>query len=201
MRRLFGRKKEVPQGPSLQETSEQLGAKSSHMDKEINEINVKLAKITRDMKNPANKGRQAALKRQAMMLLKRRKMLEAHQNTLEGQRFNLDQISFTQDQIQTTIQTANTMKSTAQTMKKQMKQISIEGVEDTMFDMEDMLEDANEISGLLAGGIGEQYDEGDLEAELDGLMEGDDFSLEGLEGDTEATTSAEAETEPPTITF
>ena len=201
MRRLFGRKKEVPQGPSLQETSEQLGARSSHMDKEINEINVKLAKITKDMKNPANKGRQAALKRQAMMLLKRRKMLESHQNTIEGQRFNLDQVAFTQDQIQTSIQTANTMKATTQTMKKQMKQISIEGVEDTMFDMEDMLEDANEISGLLAGGIGEQYDEGDLEAELDGLLDGEDFSLEGLEGEaTPATTEADS-VEPPTITF
>ena len=200
MRRLFGKKKEAPQGPTLQETSENLGAKSSHMDKEINEINVKLAKITKDMKNPANKGRQAALKRQAMMLIKRRKMLESHQSTLEGQRFNLDQVAFTQDQIQTTIQTANTMKTTTQTMKKQMKQISIEGVEDTMFDMEDMLEDANEISGLLAGGIGEQYDEGELEAELDGLLDGEDFSLEGLEGETTPTTEAES-VEPPTITF
>lgn len=198
MNRLFGRKKQAPQGPTLQETSEMLGQRSSNLDKEINEINVKLAKISRDLKNPANRARQPTLKNQAMQLLKRRKMLEQQQNRLEGQRFNLDQVAFTQDQIAVTIQTANQMKATNQVMKKQMKQINVEGVEDVMFDMEDMLEDANEVSDILAQGVGGQYDDADLEAELEGLGDMEDFSMEGIESNANTENNT---VEPPQITF
>lgn len=197
MNRLFGRKKQVEQGPTLQETSNMLGDRSSNLDKQINELNVKIAKISRDLKNPANRARQATLKNQAMQLLKRRKMLEQQQFRLEGQRFNLDQAAFTQDQIQVTIQTVNQMKMSNQVMKKQMKQISVEGVDDVMFDMEEMLEDANEVSDLLAQGVGNQIDDAELEAELEGLGDMEDFSMEGIEA---PATNNELE-DSPQITF
>jgi charged multivesicular body protein 5 len=151
----------------MEQSAERLGNRSGQIDKQIQELNQKIQRCLQEAKLPQNRGRAQQLRNQAASYLKRRKLLEQQQARVEGQRFNLDQLAYQQEQVQTNIDTVNAMKATTAVLKKQMKQISIEGVDDLMMDMEDMVADANEISDLLAGGIGGEIDEGELTAELD----------------------------------
>lgn len=183
MRRLFGKKKEEPPPPSLGETSERLGNRSQKLEADLAEVNKKISEKAKELKLPANRGRQPAIKRQIMTLIKRRKTIEAQLGRVDQQRFNVDQIAFNQEQIQANIDTVNAMKANAAVMQKQMQSISIEGVEDTMFDMEEMMQDANEISDILAGSLGEDFDEDELEGEfaaLEAELGEEGVSLDGI---------------------
>ena len=91
------------------------------------------------------------------------------------------------------------MKDTNKVMKNQMKKINIDGVEDVVMDMEDMMEDCNEISDILGGQIGtEVYDEGELEAELDAMAFDMDegVSLDGIAGTAPAAAAEEPAFDP-----
>lgn len=157
------------------------------MDRQIGELNRKIQVLAAEMKKPQNKGRLPQLKRQAMQLIKRRKVLESQQGRVDSQRFNVDQMSFQQEQIQTNLDTVNCMKSTNETLKKQMKKISIEGVDDLMFDMEDMMDEINEISDILGGQIGQDIDDGELEAEFEALAFYDEETPVDLSADPQAS--------------
>jgi len=190
MRRLFGRSKnEAPPAPKLEETSEKLGAKAASIEKEINEINSKINQLKRDYQNPSNKPRQAMIKNKIMGLMKRRKQYESMLSKYDGQRFNIDQVLFNKDQIQATIDTTNVMKASSQLMKQQMKEIKIDDVDDVMMDMEDYMFEANQISDVLAGNIGEGFDEMELEGEfaaLENELDDGPISLDGLVADEPA---------------
>ena len=184
MNRLFGKKKkQVPQGPSLDETSAKLGEKSDNLETQINNLNVKIQEIGKQMRQPQNKSRLPSLKRKAADLIKRRKALENMQSRVDGQRFNIDNMAFQQTQIQTNIDTVNAMKQSNQVMREQMKNINVDDVDDLALDMEDLMAESNEITDILAAPVGQDIDEGELEGELEGLMDGLDngeISLDGL---------------------
>jgi charged multivesicular body protein 5 len=175
MRRLFGKKKQEPPAPTLDQTSERLGLRSAAMDKEVADLNAKLRTLAAEAKLPQNRTRVPLLRTQMQNLLKRRSLIQQNQQRLEGARFNIDNIAFQQEQIQTNIQVAGEMAAGAKLMKKQMKKINIDGVDDTMMDMDDLMADANEIGDILSTAVGTDYlDEGECDAELDALLEADD---------------------------
>lgn len=179
MRRIFGKKQQAPPAPSLGETAQRLEGKSAHIEKEISDLNVKIAQLSKEMKIPGNKGRVPQLKRQALQYLKRRKLLEGQLAKVEGQRYNVDQLAFDQDQIQTNIDSFNAIKATNDQLKHTLKasKISIEGVDDAILDYEDVRDECNEISDLLSGNLGGEYiDEDELEAEFNAMA--DDFDME-----------------------
>lgn len=192
MRRLFGKKKEEAPPPSLSETSERLGSRSQKLEQDLADVNKKIQEKAKELKLPANRGRQPAIKRQIMTLIKRRKTLEAQLGRVDQQRFNVEQIAFNQEQIQANIDTVNAMKANAAVMQKQMKDITIEGVEDAMFDMDEIMADANEISDILAGSLGENFDEDELEGEfaaLEAELGDEGVSLDGI-GEAEAPSTS-----------
>jgi charged multivesicular body protein 5 len=178
MRRLFGKKKEEPPLPTLEETAERMGSRDQHMDREIAELNLKIQNLAAESKLPQNRARAPYLRNQALNLLKRKKMLEMNQNRLMGQRMNLENIAYQQEAIQTNIQVAQQLTAGVKVMKNQMKKISIDGVDETMMDMEDLMADANEISDILGGQLGaDQIDDAELEAEFEALQYDADMGI------------------------
>lgn len=169
MRRFFGRKKEAPPVPTLQETSATMNLKVENMEQQIQDLRMKAAKLAKEADLPQNAARKASLKKQALSYIQRMKVLEKQLSTLQGQQFNLDQLAFSADMVQTNIATVNAMKQNVASMKKQLKEIKIDEVDDVMFDMEGMLDDANEISEILGGNIGEEFDDEELEGEWEAL--------------------------------
>jgi charged multivesicular body protein 5 len=151
-------------------TSERLGNRSAQLEKQINDLNRQIRQIGGEIKLPQNRGRVPALQQRAVGLLKRRKQLEAQQSRVEGHRFNVDMIAMQHEQTQTNIDTLAAIRAAHQALKQQMKQITIEGCDDVVNDMQDIVADANAISDILSGSIGGEYvDDGDLGAEFEAL--------------------------------
>ena len=98
--------------------------------------------------------------------------------------------------LEATQEQVKAMEAGNKAMKAQYKKIDVGKVEDIQFEMEDLMEDANEIQEILSQSYAMPgLDEGDLEAELMGL-EDMDFDLEGAEAAMEADFAAPESAEP-----
>lgn len=112
-----------------------------------------------------------AIKRKALVALKRRKVYEQQQTSLVNQGFNLDQTVFVQGQIKDTQTTMAAMKAANVEMKTQFKQMDPDDVYDMRDDMQEMFDQHYEIQEALSRTYEtpEGFDDEELEAELDAL--------------------------------
>lgn len=125
---------------------------------------------------------QTAVQQRALRTLKQKRMYETQLNTLQQQTFNMEQAAMTTENLKNTMTTVDAMRVANKEMKKQYKGIDIDKIESIHYDMEDLIEQANEIQESLGRsyGVPEEIDEDDLQAELDALGLDDDI------GETEA---------------
>lgn len=81
------------------------------------------------------------------------------------------------------------MKQANKELKKQYGKIDIDKIESVHYDMEDLLESANEIQATMGRsyGVPDELDEADLQAELEALE--DDLAFESVSGNDEAIPS------------
>lgn len=98
-------------------------------------------------------------------------MYEAQLAQLSQQTFNMESAAITTDNLRNTMATLDAMQVANKEMKKQYGKIDIDKIEKIHYDMEDMLEQANEIQESLGRSyaVPDEIDEADLEAELDAL--------------------------------
>jgi charged multivesicular body protein 5 len=175
MRRLFASKKQEPPAPTLGQASERLGQRSAQLEKEIVDINGKLQVLAQQMRLPQNRARVPFIKTQIMNHIKRRKLLETELQRIEGARFNVDNLAFRQEQIQTDIQITQGLAAGTKVLKQQMKKVNVDGVDDVMMNMDDLIADANDIGDILSTQVGTSgIDDAELEDELGGLLAGDE---------------------------
>lgn len=122
------------------------------------------------------------MQQRALRTLKQKRMYETQLNTLQQQTFNMEQAAMTTENLKNTMTTVDAMRVANKEMKKQYKGIDIDKIESIHYDMEDLIEQANEIQESLGRsyGVPEEIDEDDLQAELDALGLDDDI------GETEA---------------
>jgi charged multivesicular body protein 5 len=85
--------------------------------------------------------------------------------------------------------TVDAMKQANKELKKQYGKIDIDKIESVHYDMEDLLESANEIQATMGRsyGVPDELDEADLQAELEALE--DDLAFESVSGNDEAIPS------------
>jgi len=107
-------------------------------------------------------------------------MYEAQLAQLAQQTFNMESAAITTDNLRNTMATVDAMQVANKEMKKQYGKIDVDKLDQIHYDMEDMLDQANEIQESLGRSyaVPDEIDEADLEAELDAL------ALEGEEEDT-----------------
>lgn len=176
MNRLFGQKKEKVPVASLDETYKKIDGRVEDLDVKIKKYEDELTAMKKKMATmkPAAKN---ALKKRALDLLKKKKMLEQQRDALMSQSFNVQQTAFTLDNVKDSIQTAATMKEAAKSFKKEMKNINIDDIEDTMYELEDFTEEVNEMQEVMGrNAMMDDLDEDELDAELEAL--GDEFEDE-----------------------
>lgn len=195
MHRIFGKAK--PQGPP--EPKPDLGAHIQKMsgrvpeiDKKIQDIDVQLLGIKKQLATARTPSQKNYLRQQAMQLLKRKKMYEAQRGNIQQTTFNLDMVQFNMDNIQAAQETAKVMKSAAGDLKAAQQAIDLDEIEDLQEDMIDLLYDAEELNEIMSRdfSVGVDINEMDLNAELDNL----DAELDGLDDivipDADVETSA-----------
>lgn len=173
MNRLFGKKK--PEAPVPQVNVGDIGAKVdgrvSNLDSKINKLDQELLGYKQQMAKTRNPAAKNSIKKRAMQVLKRKKMYEQQRDATAAQGFNIDQAAFAIESTKDTIETAQAMKSATHQLKSEMKRVDLNELEDVQDDMTDLLEDMEEMQEIMGRsyGIGDEIDDADLEAELDGL--------------------------------
>jgi len=158
--------KEVPAvicQAKLDETSDMLEKREAVLMKKI-DLELVKAKASSASKN----------KQQALMALKRKKTYEEQLTKMYAQRTNLDLLRAKMEETTMNMVILEAQKSTAETLKKQMISLNIDNVDNTMENVRETMEKANDISLALATPLdGDLYDEDELLEELDNLDQGE----------------------------
>ncbi|RHY64472.1 hypothetical protein DYB30_000514 [Aphanomyces astaci] len=121
-----------------------------------------------------------SIKQRALQTLKRKKMYEQQRDSMAAQSFNIEQVSasFAIETAKDSLDTVSAMKSAATQLKAETKKFNFAELENVQDDMADMMDDMNEIQEILGRsyGVGQDIDESELEAELEGLE--DEWAME-----------------------
>lgn len=169
MRRLLGKPKEKKPKATLDDATTSLDKRGGEIDMKVDNLNMELNKLKMQMKKQ-RKGSPAykATHRKAMTVLKRKKMYEAQREQVYNQSFNIDQTKFACDSAKDTAVMVEAMQNTQVQLKQQYKAFDMDKIEDTMDDMEELMEMGNEINEMMGRsyGVPDEIDEDELEAEL-----------------------------------
>jgi charged multivesicular body protein 5 len=112
-----------------------------------------------------------AIQQRAMRTLKQKRMYEAQLAQLAQQTFNIESTALATENLRNTMVTLDAMQQANKELRKQYGKIDIDKIENMQYDMEELLEQANEVQESLSRSyaVPDEIDEADLEAELDAL--------------------------------
>lgn len=206
MHRLFGssvtgpagKKNKTPEEEKKEEEAKPkptLGDAAKGMDERVKALDTKIKGIDqellryKDQLKKASPAMKANIQKRALGTLKRKKMYEAQRDNMCNQAFNIEQTAFAIETMQDTHSALSAMKDATAVLKVEQQKFSLDEVEDMQDDLADMLEEQEEIQEIMSRQytVGDDIDEGDLEAELAGLE--DVFEGIELEDDVAAPVS------------
>jgi len=112
-----------------------------------------------------------AIQQRALRTLKQKRMYEAQITQLSQQTFNMESAALATENLRNTMATVDAMQIANKEMRKQYGKLDVDQIENIHYDMEDLLEQANEVQATLGRSyaVPDEIDEADLEAELDAL--------------------------------
>jgi len=160
---LFGKKKTAPPPKEsiakLRETLDMLEKREQFLQKKID------GQTTEAKKFMAQKNKRAAL-----MCLKRKKTYEGQIEKISGARMTIEQQVMTLEGANVSLEAMNAMKMGAASMKAIHQDINIDKVDDTMEEIREQMDIANEINEAISSPLGgEMVDEDELLSELEEL--------------------------------
>ncbi|KAI9477578.1 Vacuolar protein-sorting-associated protein 60 [Coemansia sp. RSA 989] len=178
MNRIFGVSKNKAPKPTLDDAIRSTDARVSSVEVKIKELDGRLAAMTDRMRKMRDGPGKTSAKKQAMQVLQQKKKYEAQRDNLLQQSFNMESTAFAMDNVKNTMTTVQAMQDANKELKKQYKNIDVDKIYDIQDEMSDLMEQANEVQELMGRSydLPEDFDEEDLEAELDAL--GDDLNFE-----------------------
>lgn len=143
----------------------------------IKKLDGELARYKEQMSKLRNGAGKNAIQERAMRTLKQKRMYESQLAQLTQQTFNMESAALATENLRNTMATVDAMKQANKELKKQYGKFDIDKIESMQYDMEDLLEQANEVQESLSRSyaVPDEIDEADLQAELDALeLEADD---------------------------
>ncbi|TEB30077.1 vacuolar protein sorting-associated protein 60 [Coprinellus micaceus] len=171
MNRFFGSSSSKTPKPSLQDAITSTDARAASIEVKIKKLDAELARYRDQMSKLRNGPGKNAIQERALRTLKQKKMYEAQISQLTQQTFNMESAAIATDNLRNTMATLEAMKVANKEIKKQYGKIDIDKIENMHYDMEELLEQANEIQETLGRSyaVPDELDEADLEAELEAL--------------------------------
>ncbi|GAA6031020.1 hypothetical protein JCM8097_003964 [Rhodosporidiobolus ruineniae] len=175
MNRLFGSSASSKPKPSLSDAIANTDQRIDSIEVKIRKLDAELTKYRDQMRKMRDGPGKNAVQQRALRVLKQKKLYEAQIGQLQQQTFNMEQASITTENLRNTMATVDAMKTANKELKKQYGKLDVDKIEQMHYDMEDLIEQANEVQESMSRtyGVPDEVDEADLEAELDAL--GDDF--------------------------
>lgn len=170
MNRIFGTTGSKPKA-SLQDAINSTDTRMSTIEVKVRKLDGELGRYKEQMSKLRNGPGKDAVQQRALRVLKQKRMYEQQLTTLQQQTFNMESAAMTTENLRNTMATVDAMQTANKEMRRQYGKIDVDKIESIHYDMEDMLEQANEIQESLGRsyGVPDEIDEADLEAELDAL--------------------------------
>jgi charged multivesicular body protein 5 len=171
MNRIFGTSGSKKPKPSLQDAIASTDTRVASIEVKVKKLDAELGRYKEQMSKLRNGPGKNAIQQRALRTLKQKKMYEQQLAQLAQQTFNMESAALTTENLRNTMATVDAMKIANKEMKKQYGKIDIDKIENMHYDMEDMIEQANEIQESLARSyaVPDELDEADLAAELEAL--------------------------------
>lgn len=172
MNRIFGSSSSKKPKPTLQDAINSTDARIASVEVKIKKLDGELFRYKEQMSKLRNGPGKNAIQQRAMRVLQQKKLYEGQLSQLQQQTFNMESAALTTDNLRNTMATVDAMKLANKEMRKQYGKIDIDKIENMHYDMEELLEQANEIQESLGRSyaVPDEIDEADLEAELDALQ-------------------------------
>ncbi|KAG8928308.1 hypothetical protein FRC03_000825 [Tulasnella sp. 419] len=170
MNRIFGTSQKKPKA-SLSDAIAATDARIGTIEVKVKKLDAELSRYKEQMSKMRNGPGKEAVQRRAIAVLKQKRMYEGQIQQLQQQTFNMESAAMTTENLRNTMATVDAMKTANVEMRKQYGKIDIDKIESIHYDMEDLIEQANEIQESLGRsyGVPEEIDEDELQAELDAL--------------------------------
>ncbi|KAL0949297.1 hypothetical protein HGRIS_009374 [Hohenbuehelia grisea] len=172
MNRIFGSSSSKKPQPSLQDAISSTDARIASIEVKVKKLDGELGRYKEQMSKLRNGPGKNAIQERALRTLKQKRMYEGQLAQLTQQTFNMESAALTTENLRNTMATVDAMQRANKEIKKQYGKIDIDKIESIHYDMEDLLEQANEIQESLGRSyaVPDEIDEADLEAELDALQ-------------------------------
>ncbi|KAG1846771.1 Snf7 family [Suillus subalutaceus] len=172
MNRIFGSSSSKKPKSTLQDAINATDARVASVEVKIKKLDGELFRYKEQMSKLRNGPGKNAIQQRALRVLQQKKLYEGQLNQLQQQTFNMESAALTTDNLRNTMATVDAMKLANKEMRKQYGKIDIDKIENMHYDMEELLEQANEIQESLGRSyaVPDEIDEADLEAELDALQ-------------------------------
>lgn len=180
MNRIFGSNKAKPK-PNLSDAITSTDARIGSIEVKIKKLDAELGAFKAQMAKLRDGPGKNAIQQRALRTLKQKRMYENQLMQLQQQTWNMEQAAMTTENLKNTMATVDAMRVANKEIKKQYKGLDIDKIESIHYDMEDLIEQANEIQESLGRsyGVPDEVDEADLQAELDALGLDDELVAEG----------------------
>ncbi|KAH7887562.1 Snf7 family [Phlebopus sp. FC_14] len=172
MNRIFGTSAGKKPKATLQDAISSTDTRIASIEVKIKKLDGELMRYKEQMGKLRNGPGKSAIQQRALRVLQQKKMYEGQLSQLTQQVFNMESAALATENLRNTMATVDAMKSANKEIKKQYGKIDIDKIENMHYEMEDLLEQANEIQESLGRSyaVPDEIDEADLEAELDALQ-------------------------------
>ncbi|KAG2757481.1 hypothetical protein P692DRAFT_20305913 [Suillus brevipes Sb2] len=166
MNRIFGSSSSKKPKPTLQDAINATDARVASVEVKIKKLDGELFRYKEQMSKLRSGPGKNAIQQRALRVLQQKKLYEGQLSQLQQQTFNMESAALTTDNLRNTMATVDAMKLANKEMRKQYGKIDIDKIENMHYDMEELLEQANEIQESLGRSyaVPDEIDEADLEA-------------------------------------
>ncbi|KAF8551469.1 hypothetical protein OG21DRAFT_1467243 [Imleria badia] len=166
MNRIFGSSTAKKPKPTLQDAINSTDTRVASIEVNIKKLDGELMRYKDQMSKLRNGPGKRAIEQRALRVLRQKKMYEGQLAQLAQQSFNMESAAIATENLRNTMATVEAMKVANKEIKKQYGKIDIDKIENMHYDMEELLEQANEIQESLGRSyaVPDELDEADLEA-------------------------------------
>ena len=159
---------------NIDEVIIQLREVSNLLKQQINKYNSDMNMSRHVLKNSILKKES---KTQQLYYLKRLKLLESHMKSTTDRLLAVDQQTLSLEAVKLSVKQFDAMKLTTKTLSHYMKQTDVDKIEDLQDKLSDYIADATEVSNIMNRNLDPDFDEDDLEKELEELNRDEGNSL------------------------
>ncbi|KAF8707602.1 Snf7, partial [Rhizoctonia solani] len=170
MNRIFGTTNKKPK-PTLQDAIAATDTRIAGIEVKVKKLDGELSRYKEQMAKMKSGPGKTAIQNRALQTLKQKRMYESQLAGLQQQTFNMESAAMTTDNLRNTMATVDAMQTANKELRRQYGKVDIDKIESVHYDMEDLLEQANEIQEMMGRsyGVPEEVDEAELEAAISEL--------------------------------